>query len=343
MADTPRQDSIPAGDPADEGAGWLDATWVVLPAGALPGLPGRARRGERRFVLLHPARGIAILDTWSAWSATRASSNEEMAASLDAELTLVGFLRRFDPRLPVRRIHMAQAELPHLAGVLSRSYAGTPPLELPESWMDAVQSTLAVPQPPHDRAWRATRLHRIAGRSRLAAGIAALAAAGAVRLLTADGYDVGQRRQTAPIAAETGAPQVAASRTTLAIAAPEPAPLLAAQSRTASAEPAAEPAAITPPPGAGRTVGQTDLLPGTPPGGAESTPAALPDPARILTAAAVERAADRPAAVAPKRFGRSRRFDRPTVPSRFTQGWMPNSSGSFIWWQSQQYATGNGG
>jgi hypothetical protein len=298
----------PDGDAVDRGAGWLDAAWEVLAAGALPRLPGRPRRGERRFVLLHPAHGLAILDTWSAWSASTPVSDQEMAAALDAELTLTDFLRRFDPRLPVRRIHMAQAELPRLAGVVARSYAGTPPLELPEAWMDAVRSTLGMPQPPTDRAEVAIPPRRIAGRLRLAAGIAALVAAGAVGLLQTVGDDLAQRGRTAPVVAEAGTPQVAAPPATLAVAVPEAAP-----------------------------------LPGTASGDAESSPAMLPDPLPVLVAAPAERAADMPAAMVPQPAARSRRTARSTAPSRLTQGRMPNSSGSFIWRQSQQYATGNGG
>lgn len=315
MTDTPRQDAPPDGDAMDEGAGWLDATWVVLSAAALPGLPGRVRRGERRFVLLHPAHGIAILDTWSAWSAARALSNEAIAASLDAELMLEGFLRRLDPRLPVRRIHLAQSELSRLAGVVARSYAGTPPLELPVSWMDAVRSTLAVPQPQAYRPEPAIPPRRIAGRSRLAAGIAALVAAGAVGLLKADGHDVARRGPTAPIVAEVALPQGAASRTALAVAVPEPA----------------------------RPLGQTDPLQGATPGNTGSPPAVLQDSAPVLTATAEQRAADGPTAAAPQRTGRSRRIAQPTAPSRYTQGRMLNSSGSFIRQQSLQYATANGG
>src|SRR5688572_27283609 len=62
MAATASQDAVPPGEPMHEGGGWLDADWVVLPAEALPGLPGRTLPEERRFVLLHPARGMAILD-----------------------------------------------------------------------------------------------------------------------------------------------------------------------------------------------------------------------------------------------------------------------------------------
>lgn len=330
MTDIPSQDATPDGDAVEEGAGWLDATWVVLSARALPGLPGRARRGERRFVLLHPAHGMAILDTWSAWSAARTLSNEGIAASLDAELILEGFLRRFDPRLPVRRIHLAQSELPRLAGVVARSYAGTPRLALPPSWMDAVRSTLAVPQPPTYRVEPAIPPRRIARRSRLAAGVAALVAAGAVGLLNADGDDAARRGSTAPIVAET--------------AVPEPAPFLAARPSTAGAQPAPETAVLTPPSmGAGRTLGHADPLQGATPGSTGSSPAAVQNSARVFTAAAVERAADGPTAIAPQRMGRSRRIARPTSSSRYTQGWMPNSSGSFIRQQSLQYATANGG
>lgn len=343
MATTASQDAVPPGEPMHEGGGWLDADWVVLPAEALPGLPGRTLPEERRFVLLHPARGMAILDLWAPTRA-RPLSDEEVTASLDAEITLAGFLRRLDPRLPVRRIHLAQAELPRLAGAIARSYAGTPPLELPESWMDAVRSTLAVPQPPADQAARAMRRRRMAGRYRLAAGIAALVTVGAVGWLAAGGQDDTQQAASAPNLAEASVPQAAASRMRLDAAVPQPAPIPAAPPGTASAELRPEPAAAAPPSAAtGRTGVQAAALQAAAPEDAGPPPAMPPDPARIAAEAAEQGAAEEPAAMPPQPVRRSRRITRRAAPERYSQGWIPNSSGSFIRQQSQQYATGNGG
>lgn len=275
MAAATSQDAAPAGDLMD--GGWLDAGWVTLPAEALPGLPGEPRTGERRFVLLHPTHGIAILDLWSSVAAL---PELEVAASLDAELALAGFLRRHDPRLPVRRIYLAQAALPQLTGVMARAYAGVPPLELPEGWIDAVRGRLAVPQKPAGLTARMPRL-RMAGRYRLAAGIAALLTAGVVGLLAAGGHVGGQRAQ--PVAEAAGTPAVAA---TLAAAVPEPAP----------AEPALSPA--TPPPAV--STGPLAASTATAPPAAAEPPAAMPpDPARVAAAPAPAEPALPPAAAPP--------------------------------------------
>lgn len=304
MAAATSQDAAPAGDLMD--GGWLDAGWVTLPAEALPGLPGEPRTGERRFVLLHPAHGIAILDLWSSVAAL---PELEVAASLDAELALAGFLRRHDPRLPVRRIYLAQAALPQLTEVVARAYAGAPPLELPEGWIDAVRGRLAEPQRPTSLAARRLPRLRMAGRYRLAAGIAALLTAGVVGLLAAGGHVGGQRAQ--PVAEATSAPATAA---TLTAAVPEAAPAEPARSPAtpplaASAGPpaAAEPPAAMPPDPARVAAvpapAEPALSPATPPPAVsagppaaraaivppvavEPLPAVTPDPARIAAAPA---------------------------------------------------------
>lgn len=211
-----RQGATPIGEPAPQaGRHWLDAEWTVLPAEALPGLPGGTQSGKRRFVLLHPVRGIAILDLWSSAEVAQ----EAMPEALDAELLLAGFLRRLDPRLPALRIHLAEAELPNLAKVLARTYAGTGPLELPEgdAWIAAVQASLAA-----SPAVAAARPRRLASGHRLAAGFAVLAMLAAFGLVFADG----------PIFAEDTRPSLA------------PAPAMAALDRAASEPDEAPPASL---------------------------------------------------------------------------------------------------
>lgn len=372
MAATISQDAAPAGDPMDESKGWLDAGWVVLPAETLPGLPGEPRAGERRFVLLHPAHGIAILDLWSSVAAL---PELEVAASLDAEVALAGFLRRHDPRLPVRRIYLTQAALPQLTGVVARAYAGTPPLDLPEGWIDAVRGSLAVPQKPAGRAARRMPRLRMAGRYRLAAGIAALLTAGVVGLLAAGGHVAGERVQ--PVAEEGGAPGSTAPATTLAVAVPEPAPAEPALSPATpppeSAGPLPARAAVAPPPVAEpppamlpdpariaaaaapaapvfstaapppESVGPPAASVAAPPPAAEPAPAVQPDPARTAAATVEEDTTDRPVAAPPRSVRRQPRPVRRAAPAPYAQGRMLNSSGSFIRQQSLQYATGNGG
>ncbi|MBR0647994.1 hypothetical protein, partial [Plastoroseomonas hellenica] len=138
--------TVPTQGPArDDGWRPLAAGWVVLPTDRLAGFPAGARPRERRFLLMHPAYGIVVLELWSAGIAP--GDAPLAGAWLEAELRLAGFLRRFDPRLPICRIHLAVPELPHLVGVLARAFAGTEPLRLPcgDAWMGAVQAALAAP------------------------------------------------------------------------------------------------------------------------------------------------------------------------------------------------------
>jgi hypothetical protein len=170
--------TVPAARPV---ADWrrLGAGWIVLPAGALPGLPGSAMPEDRRFVLLHPARGVTVLDLFPA------AASRPRPGWLEAELLLAGFLRRFDPRLPVHRIHLAEPELPQLHGVLARAFARSEPLDLPggDAWMGAVQATLAA-SPLQAGAARRRPAGRRGRRYRRAA--AALFLAGAAAALPGD-------------------------------------------------------------------------------------------------------------------------------------------------------------
>lgn len=296
-----RQGATPIGEPAPQaGRHWLDAEWTVLPAEALPGLPGGTQSGKRRFVLLHPVRGIAILDLWSSAEVAQ----EAMPESLDAELLLAGFLRRLDPRLPALRIHLAEAELPNLAKVLARTYAGTGPLELPEgdAWIAAVQASLAA-----SPAAAAARPRRPASGHHLAAGFAAVAMLAAFGLFFADGpiFAEDTRPSLAPAPAIAALDQAAsepdeARPTSLADAGPEPAPepgditlpLAVASREGVAAEALTEPAA-SPPASA-----------------AEARPAALPPTAADP--------ADRRTGTLMKPFGRLIPVIREARPTRFS-------------------------
>jgi hypothetical protein len=233
-----RQNASLIGEPApQEGRHWLNPEWTVLPAEALPGLPRGTHSGKRRFVLLHPVRGLAILDLWSPAEVAR----EAVPESLDAELELAGFLRRLDPRLPALRIHLAEAALPSLAKVLARTYAGTGPLELPEgdAWIAAVQTSLAAPAPTVTTALP----RHLARRHHLAAGLAVLAMLAAFGQFSGDGQIVAEDMQPSSAAAPAiAALEQAASEQNEARAVPladaDPEPTI---TEAASAAPAPEP------------------------------------------------------------------------------------------------------
>ncbi|MBR0646131.1 hypothetical protein [Plastoroseomonas hellenica] len=310
-----RQGATPIGEPGpQEGRHWLDAEWTVLPAEALPGLPGAPRCGKRRFVLLHPVRGVAILDIWPS-----AGVPEETPESLDAELQLAGFLRRLDPRLPALRIHLAETELPNLPKVLARTYAGTGPLELPEgdAWIAAVHASLAAPVPAAGRA----RPRRLARRHHLAAGFAVLAMLTGFGLFFADGQIFAEDTQPslAPTSAFAGVGQAPsgpdeARPAPLAPAGPErpgPEPM---PTETASAEQTAESDAIALP----LTVASRE--------GVAAEALAEPDAPPPVSTAAPPAASSPAAGVAGPRtgtllkpFGRPIPVFREARPTRFTQ------------------------
>ncbi|HEY4253625.1 MAG TPA: hypothetical protein VGM87_20625 [Roseomonas sp.] len=326
--------------------GWLDANWVVLPAETLPGLPGTARPEERRFVLLHPARGMTILDLWSV---ARDRTEEAASVGLDAELRLASFLRRFDPRLPVRRIHLAQAALPQLAAVVARSHAGAPPLELPESWMGAVRSMLSAhddPSPASAYPGGAAMSRRLmVGGTRLAACIALLAVA-AVGLLAVAGRQGAEAPPGAPIAvaaADTlpAAPVTYAPRSMDRMPAGSIGtdPGINDHSRDAEAEPPPMPAAAARPPVAMPPEASVDI----------AAAPMLPDASSLSEAAAspahpgMVAARSGTGTVAPDPVGRPHRIARRAMPTHYSRGGTPNARGSFIRQQSEQYATSNGG
>jgi hypothetical protein len=149
MASAALEDAAaPAADPrADREvpAGWqpVAAGWVMQPTARLAGFPAGGPLRERRFLLMHGDHGLVVLDLWAPGAA---SPDAPGPGSLAAELRLATFLRRFDPRLPVRRLHLAEPELPALPRLLARTVAGAEPLDLPggHAWMAAVQAMLAA-------------------------------------------------------------------------------------------------------------------------------------------------------------------------------------------------------
>jgi len=129
-----------------------------LLAGCLPpgwSLLGRARHGNRApgdsasgcHLLVHPARGIALLDI-----APDATPNAE--ARLRRALAAGGFPCAFPGTLPVWHERLELAQLPRLGSLLSRAFDAQPPLSLPPgaAWPAAVEAAIAA-----DQAWAPAR------------------------------------------------------------------------------------------------------------------------------------------------------------------------------------------
>lgn len=175
----------PAGPARAGGWPWLAMEWVVRSADTLPGLPAGAGPEARRFLILHAAHGVVILDLWRPAARPTGMVSPLPPAALDAELRLAGFLRRFDPRLPTHRIHLAEPELPRLAEVLACAFAEAEPLQLAggDSWVGAVQAALAAAPPSAPVARLPRRPRPVAIRHRPRTGRAAIGIAATVILL----------------------------------------------------------------------------------------------------------------------------------------------------------------
>ena len=177
-------------------------------------LLGRARHGNRApgdaasgcHLLVHPARGIALLDI-----APDATPNAE--SRLRRALADSGFNRAFPGTLPVWHERLELAQLPRLECLLTRAFDARPPLSLPPgaAWPAAVEAAIAVdpgwtparpgtpreisapaPRPPasHDEASAAARRGLRAGM--LAAGLCLIFGLGwaAGRFMSFQGEDV---------------------------------------------------------------------------------------------------------------------------------------------------------
>jgi hypothetical protein len=217
--------------PEREG-GWrrLAAGWVVQPTGRLAGFPAGSRAQDRRFLLLHADYGVTLLDLWSPAGAP--PPGPAASGWLEAELRLAAFLRRFDPRLPIRRLHLAEAELPALPGVLARAVAELEPLSLPggDAWMAAVQDMLeavpatgppSLPRPAPRRLSLPSRRHGLAVAAIAAVALIGLGGLAALPLLGGDAA-----RRAIPTAEVMPAPE-GASEVQLAMAPASPLPALA--------------------------------------------------------------------------------------------------------------------
>ncbi|NGM20793.1 hypothetical protein G3576_12280 [Roseomonas stagni] len=181
----------------DAEGGWeaLAPDWQALPGASLLGLPSGTRPPERRVALLHPRRGVAILDLM-AEEAPPLSPRESAATvvALQGRLCAAGFPQVFPGHLPVLHLGVTEAALPGLVRRLDEAFRATAPLTLPEgeAWMGPLRRALTslpggLPLPgqvPTDRRpAQASRRRKLAGAACLgAAGLGLAVAMLAVRL-----------------------------------------------------------------------------------------------------------------------------------------------------------------
>jgi len=131
----------------DAEGGWeaLAPDWQALPGASLLGLPSGTRPPERRVALLHPRRGVAILDLM-AEEAPPLSPRESAATvvALQGRLCAAGFPQVFPGHLPVLHLGVTEAALPGLVRRLDEAFRATAPLTLPEgeAWMGPLRRAL---------------------------------------------------------------------------------------------------------------------------------------------------------------------------------------------------------
>ncbi len=146
--------------------GWaaLAPEWQALPGGSLQGLPAGARPLDRRVALLHPRRGVAILDLlWEGAAPLAPREAVATVAALRARLAAAGFPQVFSGHLPLLHLALEEAALPGLARRLDMAFSALPPMTLPpgDAWIGPLRRALTTPpdalpsvQPSRGRRWR---------------------------------------------------------------------------------------------------------------------------------------------------------------------------------------------
>ena len=224
----------------------LGRDWVILRDCRL-GPPSRG--GILPTVLMHPARGVAVLDILP-------SATPGAVEALRAKLHAARFPAIFAGHLPVVHLQVTPRQMPFLPSLLNDAFAAEPPLQLPggDAWVGVAVRALTAEQPVprlESRRFRPSadgRGHRRRG--------ALLRKAGAVLLcLAALGGVLGTVLNTTPAPEPTSVPDaapVAAVPRSTEVAAPQastpPAPPVSVPIPAAPVErPASLPVLASPP------------------------------------------------------------------------------------------------
>jgi hypothetical protein len=127
----PEADQSSAGTPEGLGPGWL----VLRDCRIGPG-------GARPTVLMHPARGVAVLDILP-------SNTPGAVEALRARLAAARFPAIFAGHLPMVHLQVAPRRMPLLPSLLDDAFAAQPPLRLPggNAWVGVAARTLTAEQP----------------------------------------------------------------------------------------------------------------------------------------------------------------------------------------------------
>ena len=130
----PEADQSSAGTPEGLGPGWV----VLRDCRIGPPGPG----GARPTVLMHPARGVAVLDILP-------SNTPGAVEALRARLASARFPAIFAGHLPMVHLQVAPRRMPLLPSLLDDAFAAQPPLRLPggDAWVGVAARTLTAEQP----------------------------------------------------------------------------------------------------------------------------------------------------------------------------------------------------
>ena len=120
----------------------LGRDWVVLQDCRLR----PSDRGVPPSVLIHPARGVAVVDILP-------SSTPEAAEAVRERLDAARFPALFAGHLPVIHMQLTPGEMPFLASLLDRAFAARSPLRLPggDAWTGVVVRALTAAEQPGPR------------------------------------------------------------------------------------------------------------------------------------------------------------------------------------------------
>jgi hypothetical protein len=198
-----RAEAPPAADPASAGkAEGLGRDWLILRDCRL----GPSDRGVLPSVLIHPGRGVAVLDILPA-------KTPDAVGAVRGRLAAARLPAIFAGHLPVVHLQATPRQMPFLPSLLDDAFAAEPPLRLPggDAWVGVAARALTAEQPvprlASQRFRSGRRRRRAAGLRTAGAVLLCLAALGGVLALVLRGAPAPEAGSvpTAPVAAATPA------------------------------------------------------------------------------------------------------------------------------------------
>lgn len=183
----------------------LGPDWLVIEGRCLR---GAGQRGAPPVVLVHPARGIAVLDV-------APPGTPGAVEAVHARLEAARFPAIFSGHLPVVHLRAPPRQMPFLPDLLDDAFAAEPPLRLPggDAWVSAAARALIAEQPAPrvgSQRFRGGRRRRWASAVRTAAAgaLCLVALGGVVAMVAGGGGAPVSAPAPGPVAAVVGAAAV---------------------------------------------------------------------------------------------------------------------------------------